>query len=81
MGTAIGGIQTTKGTIKGNIPVNESKITQDLPFYDDAGNTWTMRVEFTKTSEHEYTYKVQRRNDSAKIQNLKRLQEQVQQVL
>ena len=66
MGTAIGGIQTTKGTIKGNIPVNESKITQDLPFYDDAGNTWTMRVEFTKTGEHEYTYKVQRRNDSAK---------------
>ncbi|EOV9527488.1 flagellar hook protein FlgE [Bacillus cytotoxicus] len=67
MGTAVGGIQTTKGIIKGNIPANETaKVTQELPIYDDAGNTWTMRVEFTKTGEHHYSYKVQLRNDSKK---------------
>ncbi|EJQ43355.1 MULTISPECIES: flagellar hook protein FlgE [Bacillus cereus group] len=66
MGTAIGGIRTSKGTIKGNIPTDATKITQDLPVYDDAGNTWTMRVEFTRTSEHNYSYRVQMRNDSKK---------------
>ncbi|WP_445291427.1 flagellar hook protein FlgE [Bacillus cereus] len=66
MGTAIGGIRTSKGTIKGNIPTGEKQITQDLPVYDNAGNTWTMRVEFKQTSEHNYTYKVQMRNDSKK---------------
>ncbi|NWK70463.1 flagellar hook protein FlgE [Bacillus paramycoides] len=66
MGTAIGGIRTSKGTIKGNIPTDAKQITQDLPVYDNAGNTWTMRVEFKQDSEHNYTYKVQLRNDSKK---------------
>ncbi|MGE7882627.1 flagellar hook protein FlgE [Bacillus sp. NPDC094077] len=66
MGTAIGGIRTSEGTIKGNIPTDAKQITQDLPVYDNAGNTWTMRVEFTQDSEHNYTYKVQMRNDSKK---------------
>ncbi|PFM66668.1 flagellar hook protein FlgE [Bacillus cereus] len=66
MGTAIGGIRTSKGTIKGNIPTDAKQITQDLPVYDNAGNTWTMRVEFKQDSEHNYTYKVQMRNDSKK---------------
>lgn len=66
MGTAIGGIRTSKGTIKGNIPTDAKQITQDLPVYDNAGNTWTMRVEFKQDSEHNYTYKVQMRNDSTK---------------
>ncbi|MED2842317.1 flagellar hook protein FlgE [Bacillus toyonensis] len=74
MGTAIGGIRTSKGTIKGNIPTGEKQITQDLPVYDNAGNTWTMRVEFKQTSEHNYTYKVQMRNDSKKETEFKNVQ-------
>ncbi|AFU12321.1 MULTISPECIES: flagellar hook protein FlgE [Bacillus] len=74
MGTAIGGIRTSKGTIKGNIPTGEKQITQDLPVYDNAGNTWTMRVEFKQTSEHNYTYKVQMRNDSKKETEFKDVQ-------
>ncbi|KFN02615.1 flagellar hook protein FlgE [Bacillus clarus] len=74
MGTAIGGIRTSKGTIKGNIPTGEKQITQDLPVYDNAGNTWTMRVEFKQTSEHNYTYKVQVRNDSKKETEFKDVQ-------
>ncbi|MFB6645107.1 flagellar hook protein FlgE [Bacillus toyonensis] len=74
MGTAIGGIRTSKGTIKGNIPTGEKQITQDLPVYDNAGNTWTMRVEFKQTSEHNYTYKVQMRNDSKKETGFKDVQ-------
>ncbi|MEK4706570.1 flagellar hook protein FlgE [Bacillus sp. FSL R10-2780] len=66
MGSAIGGIRTSKGVIGGNIPTDAKQITQELPVYDDAGNTWTMRVEFKQTSEHNYTYKVQMRNDSKK---------------
>ncbi|MED1269934.1 flagellar hook protein FlgE [Bacillus mycoides] len=66
MGSAIGGIRTSKGVIGGNIPADAKQITQDLPVYDNAGNTWTMRVEFKQTSEHNYTYKVQMRNDSKK---------------
>ncbi len=68
-----------KVRLKGIFQLVKNKITQDLPVYDDAGNTWTMRVEFTKTNEHEYTYKVQMRNDSKKKQHLKMLQVQVQQ--
>ncbi|HDR7795456.1 TPA: flagellar hook protein FlgE [Bacillus luti] len=66
MGSAIGGIRTSKGVIGGNIPADAKQVTQDLPVYDDAGNTWTMRVEFTQTSEHNYSYTVKMRNDSKK---------------
>ncbi len=66
MGTAIGGIRTSKGVVGGNIPADAKAISQEIPIYDNAGNTWTMRVEFTQTSEHNYSYKVQMRNDSKK---------------
>ncbi len=55
-----------KGQLKGIFQLVKKQITQDLPVYDNAGNTWTMRVEFKQTSEHNYTYKVQMRNDSKK---------------
>ena len=48
MGSAIGGIRTSQGIVGGNIPADAKQITQELPAYDDAGNTWTMRVEFTQ---------------------------------
>lgn len=66
MGSAIGGIRTSKGVVGGNIPADAKQITQELPVYDNAGNTWTMRVEFKQDGEHNYKYKVYMRNDSKK---------------
>ncbi|MGG5793092.1 flagellar hook protein FlgE [Bacillus cereus] len=66
MGSAIGGIRTSKGIVGGNIPADAKHITQELPAYDNAGNTWTMRVEFTQDGEHNYKYTVKMRNDSKK---------------
>ncbi|MGH0430160.1 flagellar hook protein FlgE [Bacillus mycoides] len=74
MGSAIGGIRTSKGVVGGNIPADAKQITQELPVYDDAGNTWTMRVEFTQTSEHNYKYTVHMRNDSKKETEFKEVQ-------
>ncbi|PGA14644.1 flagellar hook protein FlgE [Bacillus mycoides] len=74
MGSAIGGIRTSKGVVGGNIPADAKQITQELPAYDDAGNTWTMRVEFTQTSEHNYKYTVHMRNDSKKETEFKEVQ-------
>ena len=66
MGSAIGGIRTSQGIVGGNIPADAKQITQELPAYDDAGNTWTMRVEFTQDGEHNYKYTVKMRNESKK---------------
>lgn len=77
MGSAIGGIRTSKGVVGGNIPADAKQITQELPVYDNAGNTWTMRVEFKQDGEHNYKYKVYMRNDSKKKQRLTRLMAQV----
>ncbi|MEI4830594.1 flagellar hook protein FlgE [Bacillus sp. FJAT-53711] len=69
MGTAVGGIRTDKATIQGNLPRDQDQITQDLPVYDQEGNTLTMRVDITKVADGQYTYKVSVRNDSKKETN------------
>ena len=66
-----------QGVVGGNIPADAKQITQELPVYDNAGNTWTMRVEFKQDGEHNYKYKVYMRNDSKKKQRLTRLMAQV----
>lgn len=64
MGTAVGGIQSTKGILKGNIDTAEKGATQELTVFDSAGNALTVQFAFTKQADHNYSYTVKVRNDS-----------------
>ncbi|KAB2455044.1 flagellar hook protein FlgE [Bacillus mobilis] len=78
MGSAVGGIQTDKATIGGNLPRNQNALSHEFTVFDAEGNSLTLRVnikqkttketvdgkEVEKPVPGEYTYTVSVRNDS-----------------
>ena len=78
MGSAVGGIQTDKATIGGNLPRNQNALAHEFTVFDAEGNSLTLRVnikqkttkenvdgkEVEKPVPGEYTYTVSVRNDS-----------------
>ncbi|CAM4368321.1 flagellar hook protein FlgE [Bacillus manliponensis] len=62
VGEAIGGTQSTKGVLGGNINTVDEGITQDLKVFDDAGNEYKVLVEIKKTSDHNYSYNISQMN-------------------
>lgn len=85
MGSAVGGIQTDKATIGGNLPRNQNALSHEFTVFDAEGNSLTLRVnikqkttketvdgkEVEKPVPGEYTYTVSVRNDSKNEKNLK----------
>ncbi|MCU5375717.1 flagellar hook protein FlgE [Bacillus cereus] len=78
VGTAVGGIQTDKASISGNLSRNQLTASKDFTVYDDEGNSLTLRMDIkqkTKTEmvggkpvetpiAGEYTYTLSLRNNS-----------------